>query len=129
MSCPRILLCDDSNVILRLLEKRLTDAAYDIVGKARDGIECLELYLATKPNLVLLDITMPNMDGRACLTDLVKMDPKARVIMISAVMDSVVQASCITDGAMAFINKSDLQSPNIFKDKVLPVIEKFAKAV
>lgn len=119
----RVLLCDDSAVILALLEKRLKDQGYEIVGKAKDGNECVEKFKALKPDLLLLDITMPNKDGRETLDELMAFDKSAKIIMISAILDEDVQRSCLEAGAKAFINKSDVSSVDDFKTKVLPVIQ------
>ncbi len=69
----KILICDDSSFVRTIFEKRLTAFGHQIVGKAKDGVECLHVYSQTKPTLVLLDITMPNMDGRAALKRLMSM--------------------------------------------------------
>ncbi len=119
----RVLLCDDSAVILTLLEKRLKDIGYEIVGKARDGNECVTKYKMLKPDLLLLDITMPNKDGTECLEELMALDPKAKIIMVSAVMDIEVQKTCLKVGAKAFINKGNISSIDDFKKKVLPIIQ------
>lgn len=117
-----IFLCDDSPMILRMLEKRLGDAGFKIVGKAKDGVECLDLYPDAKPDLLLLDVTMPNKDGRECLRDLISTNPSAKVIMVSALTDPKVVQQCLADGAKAFINKSHLSSPDDFNVHILTVI-------
>ncbi|MEK6628288.1 MAG: response regulator [Bdellovibrionota bacterium] len=119
----RVLLCDDSGVILTLLEKRLKDIGYEVVGKAKDGNECITKYKMLKPDLLLLDITMPNKDGRECLEELMLLDPKAKIVMVSAVLDEEVQRSCLEAGAKAFINKGNISSIDDFKNKVLPIIQ------
>ncbi|MFZ3229221.1 MAG: response regulator [Pseudobdellovibrio sp.] len=122
-----ILLCDDSNMILTLLDKRLRDAGFNIVGKAKDGDECIKLYNEIKPDLLLLDITMPNKDGRECLSDLIKSSPLAKIIMISALADQAIHDECINLGAKAFISKSNLSTPDDFEKKVLTIIRNVLK--
>lgn len=119
----RVMLCDDSAVILALLEKRLKDHGFEIVGKAKDGVECVAKYPTLKPDLLLLDITMPNKDGRETLDEIMVMDPGAKIIMVSAILDEEVQKSCLAAGAKAFIGKGDISSVEDFKTKVLPVIQ------
>ncbi|MEK6553748.1 MAG: response regulator [Bdellovibrionota bacterium] len=122
-----ILLCDDSNVMLSLFERRLVAAGYKVVGKARDGFECIELYKRMRPDLVLLDITMPNKDGRECLVELLTLDSAASVIMVSAVADGEVQTNCMNVGAKAFISKARLRSDEEFKTNVLDTLQSVFK--
>src|SRR5690348_11233554 len=103
-----ILLCDDSKIILALLERKLKKSGFEIVGMAEDGDACLKLFRDTRPDLVLLDITMPNKDGRECLVDIIKIDPSAKVIMVSALQDKEVVESCMKSGAQGFISKAHL---------------------
>lgn len=124
----KILLVDDSNLILNLFEKGLQKAGHEIVGKARDGEQGVKLYTELKPELVVLDITMPNKDGRECLADLLKINPKVKVVMCSAVMDENVKQECLRQGAKDFIVKSSLSSPGEFENKVLNVIDPVLKA-
>ena len=119
----RVLLCDDSVVILALLDRRLKDAGFEIVGKAKDGDDCIKQYKKLKPDLLLLDITMPNKDGRECLEELIEYDSDAKIVMVSAILDEEVQKSCIEAGARAFINKGDISSADDFQTKVLPIIQ------
>ena len=126
----KIMLCDDSATILSLLEKRLTDAGHQIVGKARDGDEGIKLYTVTKPDLALLDITMPNKDGRECLRGILGINPKAKAIMVSALQEEGVVQECLSSGARAFISKANIYSKEKedFNSKVLSIIETVLKA-
>ncbi|WP_374074225.1 response regulator [Bdellovibrio bacteriovorus] len=123
----RILLCDDSNLILKILEKRMQDIGQEVVGKAKDGEECVRMYSELKPDLLLLDITMPNKDGRECLIEILEWDAKANVIMISALMNEAVQADCLNHGAKAFIHKGDINSPEDFETKVVAILKPYLK--
>lgn len=119
----RILLCDDSNMILKIMDKRLRDAGFDIVGQAKDGNECIQMHQQLNPDLLLLDITMPNKDGRECLVDILAKTPKAKIIMVSALSDQAVFNECLAQGAKAFINKSNLSTSDDFNQNVLSVIK------
>ncbi|OFZ28402.1 MAG: hypothetical protein A2622_04695 [Bdellovibrionales bacterium RIFCSPHIGHO2_01_FULL_40_29] len=118
----RILLCDDSNMMLTILTKRLTDAGFQIVGKGMDGEEGYKLFCELKPDLMLLDVTMPNKDGRQCLSDILAAHPTASIIMVSALADEELQKSCIQAGAKAFITKSNLSTVEDFDKHVASVI-------
>ncbi len=121
----RILLCDDSGLILKILEKRMSELGQQVVGKAKDGDECVRLHSDLKPDLLLLDITMPNKDGRQTLAEILEKEPNAIIVMISALMNDEVKEECLRGGAKAFINKSDLNSQEAFDSKVLAVLKPY----
>jgi two-component system chemotaxis response regulator CheY len=101
----RILLVDDSKFIAQVLKKTLEAGGHEVVDIGTDGVEGFELFKEHKPDLSLLDITMPNRDGRDCLEDILKYDENARVIMISAIKEQEVINFCLNIGAKGFINK------------------------
>jgi two-component system chemotaxis response regulator CheY len=124
----RIVLCDDSRTILTLFGAKLQAAGHSVVGKASDGEQGVKMYEATRPDLVLLDITMPNKDGRECLADIIKSDPSAKVIMISALRDDAVVAECLKLGAKGFISKNQVYDDANFEKGVLSMIDSVLKA-
>ncbi|NMB75343.1 MAG: response regulator [Myxococcales bacterium] len=82
----KVLVVDDSLASARQLTKVLGDLGdYQVVGHARNGAEAVKLYKSLSPELVLMDIIMPMMDGIQSLRTLLKIDPAARVIMVSSV--------------------------------------------
>jgi len=101
----KILLVDDSKFIVQVLKKTLESGGHEVVAMGTDGVEGLNLFKEHNPDLTLLDITMPNRDGRDCLEDILKHDKHAKVIMISAIKDQEVKDFCINIGAKGFINK------------------------
>ncbi len=101
----KILVVDDSRTIQTLVSKCIASLGAEIVGVADDGEDGFEKYKELHPDLVLLDITMPNKDGRECLKDILQEDPKATVIMLSALNSQEVIQDCIKIGAKAFLNK------------------------
>ena len=101
----RVLVVDDSKFITVSLKAILEQGGHEVVGVGSDGIEGFELYQSTQPELVLLDITMPNRDGRDCLGDIITLDPNAKVIMISAIKEQEIVDGCIATGAKDFIEK------------------------
>lgn len=124
----RVLLCDDSGVILVMFEKRLTDLGFTVVGKAKDGNDAIRQYKSLKPDLLLLDITMPNKDGREALEEIIQFDPNAKVVMISAIFDEEIQKGCINCGAKGFLVKCDISTKADFDFKVMQVLEPLVKA-
>jgi len=123
----KIMLCDDSKTMLLIFEKKLKDAGHEIVGKAADGEEGIKLYNEKRPELTLLDITMPNKDGREALQGILKINTAAKVIMVSALKEEEVINECLKSGAKAFIRKTEVIKDEDFKREVLSVIEKVLK--
>lgn len=124
----KIMLCDDSGTILALLNRRLTTAGHEIVGQAKDGDEGLKLFSQMAPEVTLLDVTMPNLDGRECLKGILKINPSAKVIMISGLREESVISECLHEGAKAFISKCSLYNLDAFNNQVLAVIDRIVKA-
>lgn len=118
----KVLLCDDSGMILNLLKKRVSDLGLHVVGTAKDGNEGLQAYIEFRPDLMLLDITMPNKDGRECLQSVLSENANAVVLMVSAIQDMNVIEECLKLGAKGFINKNKLFNESDFKNEVEPII-------
>ncbi len=113
----RILLVDDSAFIIGTLQPFLENEGHQIVAVGSDGNEGVELFQKHHPDLVLLDITMPNKDGRACLTEIMDLDSSAKVIMVSAIKDMKVFMECMKKGAQNFIQKPlKLRDPEFCKE-------------
>lgn len=124
----KIMLCDDSRTMLLLFERKLKDAGHEIVGKAADGEEGIQVYNEKRPELTLLDITMPNKDGREALLGILQLNASAKVIMVSALKEDGVINECLKNGAKAFIEKNKVIKDEDFKREVLSVIDKVLKA-
>ncbi|MEK8024252.1 MAG: response regulator, partial [Candidatus Hydrogenedentota bacterium] len=103
----RFLCVDDSEFMLKSLRQIITSFGGEVVDFAHDGLEALHKYqgLADQIDIVTLDITMPNMDGLTCLDKLREMNPKVRIIMISALGSGEVVKTAILKGAKHFIVK------------------------
>ncbi|MBF0548200.1 MAG: response regulator [Candidatus Riflebacteria bacterium] len=101
---PRILIVDDSDVMRKLLGSLLKNNGYEII-EAQNGRDACEKYLVEKPDLVTMDITMPEIDGIKAVKELMRIDPAAKIVMISAVgtVDRVKDA--IYAGAKSFVVK------------------------
>ena len=101
----RVLIVDDSAWISKTMKRALESGGYQVVDTARDGLEGVDFYAKYQPDVVLLDITMPNMDGRECLENIMEFDRGARIIMASAIKEKGVVDECIAHGAFDFIQK------------------------
>ena len=79
-----ILVCDDAAFMRMTLIKILQGAGHDVIGEAANGIEALEKYRVLKPDVVMMDITMPERNGLEATKDITEYDPTGTVIMVSA---------------------------------------------
>ncbi|TWU06307.1 response regulator [Stieleria varia] len=100
-----VLVVDDSKFMARGIESILAEMGFNVVGVGHDGVQGLELFQQTRPDVTLLDVTMPNMDGLHCLQKIRELDPDAKVVMLSAVKDQDTVDRCIQSGAASFLQK------------------------
>ncbi|BFH14821.1 response regulator [Paenibacillus dendritiformis] len=101
----RILIVDDAAFMRMMIRDILTKNGYDVVGEASDGAQAIEKYKEHKPDLITMDITMPEMDGITALKEIRKLDPNAKVIMCSAMGQQAMVIDAIQAGAKDFIVK------------------------
>lgn len=95
---PAIMIVDDAAFMRRLIKKALINGGYDKIIEAENGKAALELYKSERPELVFLDITMPERSGLEVLDDILTEDPEARVLMCSAIGQESVIARAIQRG-------------------------------
>ena len=115
----RIIIVDDAPIIRLMLKDILIAAGgYEIIAEGSTGKEAIVLYRQFKPDLVTMDLTMPDMDGIEALGEIMKFDPQARVLMVTAIdqRDALMQA--IRLGATDYIVKP------FETERVLSAIEK-----
>jgi len=101
----KVLIVDDAAFIRMQLRQLLSNNNYDVVGEAGNGKEALEKIISLKPDIVTLDITMPEMDGIKCLIEINKMEYKPFVIMVTALGQESYVQKAIMNGAKGFIVK------------------------
>ncbi len=116
-----IVVVDDSAMSRKILRVILEEAGYSIVAEAADGVEAVEAYKQYKPELITLDITMPNLDGIGALKQIMEFDAKAKAVMITAAgqQNKIIEALKI--GAEKFITKP------FDKDEVIKSIDAIMK--
>ena len=100
-----ILICDDAAFMRMMIKDILTKNGYNVVGEAENGVKAIEAYSECNPDLVLMDITMPEMDGIGALKAIKEKDPNACVIMCSAMGQQAMVIESIQAGAKDFIVK------------------------
>lgn len=113
-----ILICDDAAFMRMMIKDILTKNGYNISGEAENGAKAVEKYNELKPDLVLMDITMPEMDGIQALKKIKETDPNASVIMCSAMGQQAMVIESIQSGAKDFIVKP------FQADRVLEAVQK-----
>ena len=101
----KILIVDDAAFMRMMIKDILTKNGYEIAAEAENGQKALEKYAETKPDLVLMDITMPEMDGIQALKKIKELDGGANVIMCSAMGQQAMVIEAIQSGAKDFIVK------------------------
>ena len=101
----KILLVDDAAFMRMMLKNTLSQAGYTDLIEAEDGVKAVEAYTAEKPDLVFMDITMPNMDGLQALKKIREDDPNAKMVMCTAMGQEGMVVDAIKSGAKDFIVK------------------------
>ncbi|HEU0080178.1 MAG TPA: response regulator [Longimicrobiaceae bacterium] len=100
-----VLICDDAIFMRTMIGDILTQAGFQIVGEAETGLQAVEKYRALKPDLVTMDIVMPDMGGIDAVREIVKDDPGAKVLMCSAMGQQALVIEAIQAGARDFVVK------------------------
>ncbi len=101
----RILIVDDAAFMRMMIKDILTKNDYEVVGEAENGLKAIEKYKELTPDLVLMDITMPELDGIQAVKQIKAHDPAAKVIMCSAMGQQAMVIESIQAGARDFIVK------------------------
>ena len=100
-----VLVCDDAIFMRTMISDILSEAGYEVVGEAASGLEAVERYKELKPDLVTMDIVMPDMGGIEAVREIVKEEPNAKVLMCSAMGQQALVVEAIQAGAKDFVVK------------------------
>jgi two-component system, chemotaxis family, chemotaxis protein CheY len=101
----KLMIVDDSNIMRRRIERSNQFEELELVGTAGNGVEALEMFRKTDPDVVTMDLTMPQMDGIECISQLVALKPAVRILVISALADKATAVEAMEKGANGFLNK------------------------
>jgi len=101
----KILIVDDSKLVRFSLSKLFKELGHEIVGLAEDGLIGYDMYKEYLPDLVMLDINMPNLSGFKTVEKIILDYPNAKIIMVSAMDDRTIVYECIGLGALDYLNK------------------------
>lgn len=116
-----ILICDDAMFMRAMLKDIVTKAGYNVAGEAENGEMALEQYKSLHPDIVMMDITMPKVDGIEGLKQIMAFDPNAKVIMCSAMGQQAMVLESIQAGAKDFVVKP------FQVDRVIGALDKVSK--
>ncbi|RKO66929.1 response regulator [Desulfofundulus salinus] len=114
----RILVVDDAAFMRMMIKNIVTKNGYEVAGEAENGKQAVEMYVELKPDVVTMDITMPEMDGIEAVKAIRAVDPNANIIMCSAMGQQAMVMDAIQAGARDFVVKPFQQ------DRLLQAIER-----
>lgn len=101
----KILIVDDSLIMRQAIERFLGSLNLEIAGKAENGKRALEIFKATMPDIVTLDITMPEINGLDVLTEIMKIKPETKVLIVTAITEKSTAIEALRLGAKGILNK------------------------
>jgi DNA-binding NarL/FixJ family response regulator len=101
----RVLVVDDDDAVRTVLCELLREVGFDVVGRARDGIEGASLALSLSPDVILLDVRMPRMGGIDAAREILSHLPNVRIVMLSAYDDGSLKSEALAAGASTFLVK------------------------
>src|SRR5262249_27078681 len=101
----KLMIVDDSNIIRRRIERSQQIARLEVVGSANNGRTAVEMFKRTSPDVVTMDLTMPEMDGIECVEQLVAINPDVLILVVSALADKATAVEAIEKGANGFLCK------------------------
>jgi two-component system chemotaxis response regulator CheY len=101
----KLMIVDDSIIMRRRIERSQQFAQLQVVGAAANGVEALALFACTDPDVVTMDLTMPQMDGIECIEKIVQMKPAVKILVVSALADKATAVEAMEKGANGFLGK------------------------
>jgi len=105
LMAPSVLIVDDALFMRMMIKDILSKDGLDVIGEAENGVEAVKKYAELRPDLVTMDIVMPEMDGIEAVRNIMKLDPAARVLMCSAMGQQPLVVEALEAGAKDFIIK------------------------
>ncbi len=118
---PKLMIVDDAAFMRVSIKKMLEAHDYEIVAEAENGREAVEKFSTANPDIITMDITMPDMNGIEALREIKKMDPNAKVVMVSAMGQETLIREAVLYGASSFIVKP------FQRDKLVEVLDGLTK--
>ncbi len=100
-----VLVVDDAAFMRWMLKDILVEAGHRVIGEGETGTEAVRLYATLKPDLVTLDMVMPDKDGLAAAAEILALDPRARIVMVSSVGQEEIARQALKAGVKAYLLK------------------------
>lgn len=101
----KVLVVDDSLIIRKKVQKLVVKLNHEVLNSASNGQEAIDLYTSSKPDLVTMDITMPDMDGITAVKEIIKIDANAKIIMVTSHGQEDMVIKSIQAGAVGYMLK------------------------
>ena len=117
----RVLIVDDAAFMRMMIKDILNKNGFEVAGEAENGVRAVDMYKELKPDLVTMDITMPEKDGISAVKEIKVLDPDAKIIMCSAMGQQMMVMEAIQSGAKDFVVKPFQQ------ERVIQALEKACK--
>lgn len=105
VATAKLLIVDDSRIIRRKIARCLEEHNLEVIGRASNGLEAVEIFKEAQPDVVTMDLTMPEMDGIECVEKLVNLDPRVKILVVSALADKATAIEALKKGANGFLCK------------------------
>lgn len=100
-----MMIVDDSNIIRRKIQRGRDARRFEVVGVAANGVDAVDQLMRLQPDVVTMDITMPEMDGITCISQLIRNKPDVKILVISALADKATGIAALEQGARGFLCK------------------------
>ena len=101
----KLMIVDDSNIIRRKIERAQSRSRFEVVGAAVNGADAVEKFQQWSPDVVTMDLTMPEMDGIQCIRTLINLNPDVLILVVSALSDEATGIEALEQGASGFLCK------------------------
>ena len=101
----KLMIVDDSNIIRNKITRAHNQSKFQLVATATNGVEAIEQFKQTQPDVVTMDLTMPEMDGIECITQLIELNPDVAILVVSALSDKATGIEALQLGARGFLLK------------------------
>jgi len=101
----KLMIVDDSNIIRNKITRAHNQSKFQLVATATNGIEAIEQFKQTQPDVVTMDLTMPEMDGIECIAKLTELNPDVAILVVSALSDKATGIEALQLGARGFLLK------------------------
>lgn len=101
----KLMIVDDSNIMRRAIRKYLDPFGMEVVATAADGRTALQLFAQHVPDIVTMDITMPELDGLQTLVEMLRIKPDSRILIVTALSDPETGLDAVRKGALGYLTK------------------------